>query len=376
LPHSIIGARPIPKESCGSRGVAKASCEARDAHLSRRGGKTRAAPRRSDEIAIGMSRRIWKEGATNASARLTTSPEGSQMSTRAPIRPERPEGKARQDSAYGLKGRLMRFQVMRSGAAALALSVALGAGAAVAQTPPAKPAAPAPGAAPAPSPTPGAPGQPPQPAPPSKVDLVSPEPQWAKFCAKEPTTGKDACATMRDFSTSADQPPMISVNVFELAGEEKRKLRLLMLPIGMLLRPGFRVIIDKGEPIDGKYDMCFQNACSAEIEISPKTLETIKKGQTMSVVMRVPGGDASGRELTFNLPLKDFAPAFDGKPTDPKVLEQQRQELQQQLQKKAEEQRKMLEQQQQNGSAAPAANAAPAAPAVPAAPAAPAAPAK
>ena len=260
----------------------------------------------------------------------------------------------------------MRFQVMRSGAAALAMSLAIGAGAAMAQT---QPKGPAPAA-------PGAPGQPQQPTLPSKVDLVSPEPQWAKFCAKEPNSGRDACATMRDFSTSADQPPMISINLFELAGEEKRKLRLLMLPIGMMLKPGFRVIIDKGEPIEGRYDMCFQNACSAEIEIGPKTLEALKKGTTMSVVMRVPGGDVSGHELTFTVPLKDLGTAFDGKPTDPKVLEQQRQELQQQLQKKAEEQRKMLEQQQQNNAAAPAANAAPAAPA-PAAPAATApAPAK
>ena len=256
----------------------------------------------------------------------------------------------------------MRFEVRRSGAAALAMSVAL-AGAAFAQAQPAKPTAPA---------TPGAPGQaapgaPAQqaPPPPSKVDLVSPEPQWAKFCAKEPANGRDACATMRDFSTSADQPPMISINVFEVSGEEKRKLRFLMLPIGMMLRPGFRVIIDKGEPLEGKYDMCFQNACSAEIEIGPKTLAELKKGQNMSVVMRVPGGDVSGRELTFNLPLKDFGQAFDGKPTDPKVLEQQRQALQQQLQKKAEAQRKMLEQQQSSGAAPAAPAPAPAAPAAP-----------
>src|SRR5580658_7123146 len=257
----------------------------------------------------------------------------------------------------------MRFQVMRSGAAALALSVALSAGAAVAQTQPAKPAAPAAGApAPAPAPALGAQqSQPAAPAPPSKVDLVSPEPQWAKFCAKEPTNGRDACATMRDFSTSADQPPMISVNVFDVAGDEKRKLRFLILPIGMMLKPGFRVVIDKGEPLEGRYDMCFQNACSAEIEISPKTLDAMKKGQNMSVVMRVPGGDVSGRELTFNIPLKDLGPAFDGKPTDPKVLEQQRQALQQQLQKKAEEQRKALEQQQSGVGAPPA--PAPAAPA-------------
>jgi invasion protein IalB len=258
---------------------------------------------------------------------------------------------------------------MRLSAAAFAMSVAL-AGAAFAQSP-AKPAAPGAPAAPGQQ-APGAQGQP-APTPPSKIDLVSPEPQWAKFCAKEPSNGRDACATMRDFSTSADQPPMISINVFEVAGEEKRKLRFLILPIGMMLRPGFRVIIDKSEPIEGKYDMCFQNACSAEIEIGSKTLEALKKGQTMSVVMRVPGGDVSGRELTFNLPLKDLGPAFDGKPTDPKVLEQQRQALQQQLQKKAEEQRKMLEQQQSGAAAAPAAPA-PAAPAP--APAAPAAPAK
>ena len=253
----------------------------------------------------------------------------------------------------------MRFQVMRASAAALAVSIAL-AGGASAQQAPAKPAAPG---------APAVPGQaaPGQPAPPSKVDLVSPEPQWAKFCAKEPASGRDACATMRDFSTSADQPPMISINLFDVAGEERRKLRFLILPIGMLLKPGFRVIIDKNEPLDGKYDMCFQNACSAELDIGAKTVEMLKKGQNMAVVMRVPGGDSSGRELTFNIPLKDLGPAFDGKPTDPKVLEQQRQALQQQLQKKAEEQRKALEQQQ----AAPAAPA-PAAPAVPA----PVAPAK
>src|SRR5215472_14905210 len=53
------------------------------------------------------------------------------------------------------KGRLMRFEVMRAGAAALAMSVAF-AGAAYAQTKPATPAAPAgPGQA-----APGAPAQP------------------------------------------------------------------------------------------------------------------------------------------------------------------------------------------------------------------------
>jgi len=238
---------------------------------------------------------------------------------------------------------------------ALGLSLALG-GQAVAQKAPAAPAAPA-GQAPA--------GQP---QPPSKIELVSPESQWAKFCAKEPNTGKDACATMRDFAPSADQPPVMSVNVFELEGQDKRKLRL-MLPTGTLLKPGFRVTIDKGEPISGQYEICSANACMSEIDISEKTLNALKKGQTLGIQMRIPAGDPSGRELTLNVPLKDFGTAFDGKPTDPKVLEQQRQQLQQQLQKKAEEQRKALEAQQQQQGAGAAAAPAPVAPAAPAQPA-------
>jgi invasion protein IalB len=259
----------------------------------------------------------------------------------------------------------MIFAIPRLGAAALALSMALGAGPALAQNAPAKPAAPAPAApAPAGGVQPPSPGQ--QPQIPSRVDLVSPEPQWVKLCGKEQTTGRDACQTMRDFAPSADQAPMISMQVFELQGEEKRKLRFMMLPIGMLLKPGFRVIVDKAEPLEGKYDMCFQNACTAEVDISPSTLANMKKGQNLAVVMRLPGGDPSGRELTLNIPLKDFGTAFDGKPTDPKLLEEQRQALQQQLQKKAEEQRKLIEQQQQSGAAAPNTPAAPAAPAAPA----------
>ncbi len=257
----------------------------------------------------------------------------------------------------------MNFPITRLGAAALAMSLGLGAGAALAQSPTAKPAAPAAPAAPAGAAQPAPAGQP---QIPSKVDLVSPEPQWVKLCGKEQTSGREACQTMRDFAPSADQAPMVSVQVFELQGQDKKKLRFMILPIGMLLKPGFRVIVDKAEPLEGKYDMCFQNACTAEIEMGASAFTEMKKGQNLAVVLRVPGGDASGRELTFNIPLKDFGPTFDGKPTDPKVLEEQRQALQQQLQKKAEEQRKQLEQQQQSG-ATPAAPASPA-PAAPVAP--------
>ena len=63
-------------------------------------------------------------------------------------------------------------------------------------------------------------------------------------------------------------------------------------------------------------------------------------------------------EVTFELPMKDFGTAFDGPAVDPKVLEQQSQELQKQLEEKARQQREKLEQ-QQSATPTPAPTAAP-----------------
>ena len=50
-----------------------------------------------------------------------------------------------------------------------------------------------------------------------------------------------------------------------------------------------------------------------------------------------------GTPISLPLPLADFAKAYDGPPTDPKVFEEQQRKLQEELQKKAEEARKKLE---------------------------------
>ena len=104
------------------------------------------------------------------------------------------------------------------------------------------------------------------------------------------------------------------------------------------------------------------NGCFGEAELNGAALNALKKAQTASVVVR----NLAGIEVTFNMPMKDFAVAFDGPAVDPKVIEEQNKELQKQLEKKAQEQREKLEKQQSG--------VAPAAPATPAAPAAPAEP--
>ena len=53
--------------------------------------------------------------------------------------------------------------------------------------------------------------------------------------------------------------------------------------------------------------------------------------------------NANNQPLTLPLPLNDFAKAYDGPPTDPKVFEEQQKKLQEELQKRADEARKKLE---------------------------------
>ena len=253
----------------------------------------------------------------------------------------------------------MTFPFERRGALMLAAAAVLAASGAMAQT--TKPApAPSATAAPAAPAGPAAPAAPAgAPSGPVKLDLTPMQAPWTKICGKDQGSGKEVCYTTRDFGQAADQPPTLAIAVYQMANEERRIARFL-LPVGLLLRPGFRLVIDKGEPIDGKFAICFPNGCFAEADLNNKTIADLKKAQIASVIVR----NQANVEVTFNLPMKDFGAAFDGAPVDPKVLEQQNQELQKQLEQRAQvQQRQKLEQQQSTGAPPAAAPTAPATPA-------------
>ena len=163
-----------------------------------------------------------------------------------------------------------------------------------------------------------------------KLDLTPMQAPWTKICGKDQGSGKQVCYTTRDFGQAADQPPTLAIAVYQMASEDRRIARFL-LPVGLLLRPGFRLVIDKGDPIDGKFAICFPNGCFAEADLNNKTIGDLKKAQIASVIVR----NQANVEVTFNLPMKDFGAAFDGPAVDPKVLEQQNQELQKQLEERA-----------------------------------------
>jgi invasion protein IalB len=226
----------------------------------------------------------------------------------------------------------MSILLTRSRAGLLAGALLLASGAALAQQAPAAPAA-------------GAQQQ--QPAGPVTLDLVPVQPKWTKVCGADPQTKKEICYTTRDFGAQPDQP-LLALAVYDPKGADQRLIRLL-LPPGLMLKPGFRYSIDKGPQESGSFEICFPNGCFAESKVKPAVVDGMKKAKTMTVVVK----NQANFEVTFNLPLADFGTAFDGAPIDPKELEEQQKRLQEELQKKAEEEKKKLEA-GKGGGAAPA----------------------
>jgi invasion protein IalB len=242
--------------------------------------------------------------------------------------------------------------------AATAMSATLLVSAAQAQTPAPAPGAPtaapkakapkaAPKAAPAPTPAPSAQQAPPAAAgAPAAAAQQPPDQQvpqliyapWTKFCLKGQDAGaKQVCFTGKDGRIESGQPVIAAV-IIEPEGEPKKILRVT-LPLGMQLVHGTRVIVDGNPPAQSPYVICFQNGCMSDYEVTPELLANMKKGQNL-VVQAI---NSNGAPLTLPLPLAEFAKAYDGPPTDPKVFEENQKKLQEELQKRAEEQRKKLE---------------------------------
>lgn len=212
---------------------------------------------------------------------------------------------------------------------------------------PAKPAAPA-----AQAPKPGAPAQAQAPAGQAggtqqgEVQLIySP---WTKFCLKgQEANAKQVCFTGKDARLESGMPVVAAV-LIEPDGEPKKVLRVT-LPLGMQLVHGTRIIVDQQQPSQGPYVICFTNGCMADYEANADMVAKLKKGQQLAVQAI----NGNGQPVSLLLPLSDFAKAYDGPPTDPKVFEEQQKKLQEELQARADKARKELE--AKGGAAAPGA---------------------
>ena len=204
---------------------------------------------------------------------------------------------------------------------------------ALAQAPPAQPAPaqPAPKAQPKAQPK-AAPQQPP---PAGAAAAGGPEvpplsySPWTKVCVKgQEANAQQVCFTGKEGRIDNGML-VIGAVLIEPEGSPSKVLRIT-LPLGMQLPPGTRAIVDQGQPMTAPYMICFPNGCMADYEASSELVGKLKKGQSL-VVQAI---NSQGQAVSLPLPLPDFAKAYDGPPTDPKVIEDRQKKLQEEILKK------------------------------------------
>ena len=81
---------------------------------------------------------------------------------------------------------------------------------------------------------------------------------------------------------------MLALAVYDIKGDDTRVIRLLV-PVGLMLRPGFRFAIDKGATLEGGFEICFPNGCFAEAKVKGPTIDQLKKGSTFECRGQEPG---------------------------------------------------------------------------------------
>jgi invasion protein IalB len=150
--------------------------------------------------------------------------------------------------------------------------------------------------------------------------------QWTKVCF----TGKEGRIDTGML--------VIGAVLIEPEGAPNKVLRVT-LPLGMQLPPGTRAIVDGGQPMTAPYLVCFPNGCMADYEASTELVGKLKQGKSL-VVQAI---NSQGQGISLAVPLPDFAKAYDGPPTDPKIVEDRQKKLEEEFIKKQQ----ALQQQQQ-----------------------------
>src|SRR3984957_18133830 len=134
---------------------------------------------------------------------------------------------------------------------------------------------------------------------PIQLDYTS----WTKAC-KADAGGRRICLTSsfgKLPTTDAKNPGQIVVSaiLIEREGDNKKTLRAI-LPLGMQLVHGTRIIIDNQKPIQAPYVNCYSGGCFSDYALTGDSLEGLKTGNQL--VIQAINSNASSLSLTIPLP--------------------------------------------------------------------------
>jgi invasion protein IalB len=138
--------------------------------------------------------------------------------------------------------------------------------------------------------------------------------QWTKICADDRNSDLRGCLTGEEGRIDAGQRVITAV-VVERAGE--KPLIRVVLPLGMLVVHGTRLIVDNNKPMQAPYINCQATGCVSEYELTSDLRDLMKRGTNL-IVQAI---NSSGAALNLPLPLAGFENALNARPSEQADIE-------------------------------------------------------
>jgi len=145
---------------------------------------------------------------------------------------------------------------------------------------------------------------------------------WYKVCSKQQDL--DVCSTMNNVIASTGQP-LTMLNLIEVTGAQNQKRISIQVPTGRLIPEGIKIKIDDGKDKAVPYVICNVSACIANDALDDSLIESMKKGNVMTVT----SVNYQGALNPIQVSLTGFTQAFTG----PGMQEQDFQAEQEKLQR-------------------------------------------
>ena len=136
---------------------------------------------------------------------------------------------------------------------------------------------------------------------------------WQKLCFK-PGGAKMVCRTTISGTFETGQTAL-RIYLTEREGDSAVRLQLF-LPVGLYMRPGVKLTVDKGTAHKIPFTWCLTNTCIAGDRAAPALLREMETGKTLALEVV----DTNLLAVTTSLPLQTFAAARKGAPAQ--VFEQ------------------------------------------------------
>ena len=130
---------------------------------------------------------------------------------------------------------------------------------------------------------------------------------WQKLCFK-PGGAKMVCRTTINGTFETGQTAL-RIYLTEREGDSAVRLQLF-LPVGLYMRPGVKLTVDKGTAYKIPFTWCLTNTCIAGDRAAPALLREMEAGKTLAIEVV----DTNLLAVTTSLPLQTFVTARKGTP--------------------------------------------------------------